>query len=99
MNVFRVEVYWWMCSGWMCSGWRCTGGCVPGGGVPGGGVLVDVFQVEAYCWVCNRWFSPQGYQGMVDGGENIEEATWESVSSMLQVVRDEPPALDLNLLV
>lgn len=28
----------------------------------------------------------QGYQGMVDGGENIKEATWESVSSMLQVV-------------
>ena len=29
----------------------------------------------------------QGYQGMVDGGEdNIIEATWESVSSMLQVV-------------
>ncbi|KAG2458468.1 PFKAP protein, partial [Polypterus senegalus] len=26
-----------------------------------------------------------GYQGMVDGGDNIEEATWESVSSMLQV--------------
>lgn len=23
---------------------------------------------------------------MVDGGENIREATWESVSSMLQVV-------------
>ena len=31
-------------------------------------------------------FSMQGYQGMVDGGENIEEASWESVSSMLQVV-------------
>lgn len=30
----------------------------------------------------------QGYQGMVDGGEdNIKEASWESVSSMLQVVR------------
>lgn len=28
----------------------------------------------------------QGYQGMVDGGDNIKEATWESVSSMLQVV-------------
>ncbi|XP_075968635.1 ATP-dependent 6-phosphofructokinase, platelet type isoform X8 [Anarhichas minor] len=27
----------------------------------------------------------KGYQGMVDGGENIEEASWESVSSMLQV--------------
>uniref|UniRef100_UPI003AABBBF4 ATP-dependent 6-phosphofructokinase, platelet type-like isoform X7 n=1 Tax=Centroberyx gerrardi TaxID=166262 RepID=UPI003AABBBF4 len=28
---------------------------------------------------------PKGYQGMVDGGGNIKEATWESVSSMLQV--------------
>lgn len=28
----------------------------------------------------------QGYQGMVDGGDNIKEASWESVSSMLQVV-------------
>ncbi|XP_075870954.1 ATP-dependent 6-phosphofructokinase, platelet type-like isoform X5 [Nelusetta ayraudi] len=27
----------------------------------------------------------KGYQGMVDGGDNIREATWESVSSMLQV--------------
>uniref|UniRef100_A0A8C1IVW9 ATP-dependent 6-phosphofructokinase n=1 Tax=Cyprinus carpio TaxID=7962 RepID=A0A8C1IVW9_CYPCA len=26
-----------------------------------------------------------GYQGMVDGGDNIKEASWESVSSMLQV--------------
>uniref|UniRef100_A0A673K834 6-phosphofructokinase type C n=1 Tax=Sinocyclocheilus rhinocerous TaxID=307959 RepID=A0A673K834_9TELE len=26
-----------------------------------------------------------GYQGMVDGGDNIKEATWESVSSMLQM--------------
>lgn len=33
-------------------------------------------------------FLNQGYQGMVDGGENIEEASWESVSSMLQVVSD-----------
>lgn len=31
-------------------------------------------------------FVYQGYQGMVDGGENIREASWESVSSMLQVV-------------
>lgn len=30
---------------------------------------------------------PQGYQGMVDGGRNIVEANWESVSSILQVVR------------
>lgn len=33
-----------------------------------------------------HFFFYQGYQGMVDGGENIKEATWESVSSMLQVV-------------
>ncbi|XP_041824067.1 ATP-dependent 6-phosphofructokinase, platelet type isoform X1 [Melanotaenia boesemani] len=31
------------------------------------------------------YFIHEGYQGMVDGGENIIEATWESVSSMLQV--------------
>ncbi|NXV20594.1 PFKAM protein, partial [Cepphus grylle] len=28
----------------------------------------------------------QGYQGLVDGGDNIKEATWESVSMMLQLV-------------
>uniref|UniRef100_A0A8C7ZJ55 ATP-dependent 6-phosphofructokinase n=1 Tax=Oryzias sinensis TaxID=183150 RepID=A0A8C7ZJ55_9TELE len=31
------------------------------------------------------YFIHEGYQGMVDGGDNIEEASWESVSSMLQV--------------
>ncbi|CAJ1081791.1 ATP-dependent 6-phosphofructokinase%2C platelet type isoform X7 [Xyrichtys novacula] len=31
------------------------------------------------------YFIHEGYQGMVDGGENIRDATWESVSSMLQV--------------
>ncbi|XP_060778501.1 ATP-dependent 6-phosphofructokinase, platelet type isoform X3 [Neoarius graeffei] len=31
------------------------------------------------------YFIHEGYQGMVDGGDNIEEATWEGVSSMLQV--------------
>nr|XP_040022892.1 ATP-dependent 6-phosphofructokinase, platelet type isoform X8 [Gasterosteus aculeatus aculeatus] len=31
------------------------------------------------------YFIHEGYQGMVDGGENIVEASWESVSSMLQV--------------
>lgn len=35
----------------------------------------------------------QGYQGMVDGGDNIREATWESVSSMLQVVSNTSDAL------
>ncbi|XP_030015310.1 ATP-dependent 6-phosphofructokinase, platelet type isoform X6 [Sphaeramia orbicularis] len=31
------------------------------------------------------YFIHEGYQGMVDGGDNIKEARWESVSSMLQV--------------
>ncbi|XP_037642710.1 ATP-dependent 6-phosphofructokinase, platelet type-like isoform X5 [Sebastes umbrosus] len=31
------------------------------------------------------YFIYEGYQGMVDGGGYIKEATWESVSSMLQV--------------
>ncbi|KAI4888180.1 hypothetical protein NFI96_014762 [Prochilodus magdalenae] len=31
------------------------------------------------------YFVHEGYQGMVDGGDNIKEATWESVSSMLQL--------------
>ncbi|XP_052404026.1 ATP-dependent 6-phosphofructokinase, platelet type isoform X7 [Carassius gibelio] len=31
------------------------------------------------------FFIHEGYQGMVDGGDNIKEASWESVSSMLQV--------------
>ncbi|KAM6900591.1 ATP-dependent 6-phosphofructokinase, platelet type isoform 5-T5 [Xenentodon cancila] len=31
------------------------------------------------------YFIHEGYQGIVDGGDNIKEATWESVSSMLQV--------------
>ncbi|KAM6226149.1 ATP-dependent 6-phosphofructokinase, muscle type [Porphyrio hochstetteri] len=31
------------------------------------------------------FFVQEGYQGLVDGGENIKEATWESVSMMLQL--------------
>uniref|UniRef100_A0A8V5GS37 Phosphofructokinase domain-containing protein n=1 Tax=Melopsittacus undulatus TaxID=13146 RepID=A0A8V5GS37_MELUD len=32
------------------------------------------------------YFVHEGYQGLVDGGDNIKEATWESVSMMLQLV-------------
>ncbi|XP_060104093.1 ATP-dependent 6-phosphofructokinase, platelet type isoform X2 [Heteronotia binoei] len=31
------------------------------------------------------YFIYEGYQGMVDGGDNIAEVSWESVSSILQV--------------
>uniref|UniRef100_A0A8C8S8U8 ATP-dependent 6-phosphofructokinase n=1 Tax=Pelusios castaneus TaxID=367368 RepID=A0A8C8S8U8_9SAUR len=31
------------------------------------------------------YFVHEGYQGLVDGGDNIKEATWEKVSMMLQL--------------
>uniref|UniRef100_A0A8C4QI26 6-phosphofructokinase n=1 Tax=Eptatretus burgeri TaxID=7764 RepID=A0A8C4QI26_EPTBU len=31
------------------------------------------------------YFIKEGYQGLVDGGHNIKEATWDSVSSILQL--------------
>ncbi|XP_027529260.1 ATP-dependent 6-phosphofructokinase, muscle type-like, partial [Neopelma chrysocephalum] len=31
------------------------------------------------------FFVYEGYQGLVDGGDHIQEATWESVSMMLQL--------------
>lgn len=34
---------------------------------------------------------------MVDGGDNIREATWESVSSMLQVVSEMKRMLHVGL--
>lgn len=35
---------------------------------------------------CKVHFIREGYQGMVDGGDNIEEATWSSVSSIIHKV-------------
>ena len=32
---------------------------------------------------CKVYFIREGYQGMVDGGNNIEEATWASVSGII----------------
>jgi 6-phosphofructokinase 1 len=32
---------------------------------------------------CNVHFIKEGYQGMVDGGDNIQEATWSSVSGII----------------
>ncbi|XP_022323820.2 ATP-dependent 6-phosphofructokinase-like isoform X1 [Crassostrea virginica] len=33
---------------------------------------------------CKVYYIKEGYQGMVDGGDNIEEATWSSSSGILQ---------------
>lgn len=35
---------------------------------------------------CKVFFIKEGYQGMVDGGDNIVEANWSSVSSIIHKV-------------
>lgn len=35
---------------------------------------------------CRVYFIKEGYQGMVDGGKYIEEATWSSVSCIIHRV-------------
>lgn len=35
---------------------------------------------------CRVFFISEGYQGMVDGGDNIREADWNSVSDIIQKV-------------
>lgn len=35
---------------------------------------------------CKVYFIKEGYQGMVDGGNNIVEATWSSVSCIIHKV-------------
>lgn len=35
---------------------------------------------------CKMYFIHEGYQGMVDGGDHIREATWSSVSSIIHKV-------------
>lgn len=36
---------------------------------------------------CKVFFIKEGYQGMIDGGDHIEEAKWSSVSSIIHKVR------------
>lgn len=48
---------------------------------------------------CKVFFIKEGYQGMVDGGANIEEANWSSVSSIIHRVSDFSPLFILILKV
>jgi len=32
------------------------------------------------------FYIPQGYQGLVDGGDNIKEVQWEEMSGIIQLV-------------
>lgn len=44
--------------------------------------LISVIQIFIFK-ISQVYFIREGYQGMVDGGENIEEANWASVSSII----------------
>ena len=41
---------------------------------------------EFVAFIIDHSFSIQGYQGLVDGGDNIKEVKWEEMSGILQLV-------------
>lgn len=62
-----------------------------------GGMLLNAHNILAlnYFWICNVFidtdtinmsFDLQGYQGLVDGGDNIKLAHWHSVTNIIQQV-------------
>ncbi len=44
-----------------------------------------VVRMGLYCG-CRVFFIREGYQGLCDGGSNIQEATWADVSGIVQLV-------------
>uniref|UniRef100_A0A8B9E702 Phosphofructokinase, muscle n=1 Tax=Anser cygnoides TaxID=8845 RepID=A0A8B9E702_ANSCY len=60
-----------------------------GGLIQAGGGALLCFSATAACHQLSPTPASRGpgagYQGLVDGGDNIKEATWESVSMMLQL--------------
>lgn len=44
-----------------------------------------VVRMGLYCG-CRVFFVKEGYQGLVDGGDNIKEASWADVSGISQLV-------------
>ena len=41
---------------------------------------------EFVAFIIDHFFPIQGYQGLVDGGDNIKEVKWEEMSGILQLV-------------
>lgn len=67
-----------------------TGECIAvltsGGDAQGMNAAVRaVVRMGIYCG-CRVFFIREGYQGLVDGGNNIQEASWADVSGILQLV-------------
>lgn len=49
------------------------------------GAVRSVVRMAIYCG-CRVYFIKEGYEGLVDGGDNIVEASWADVSGILQSV-------------
>uniref|UniRef100_A0A8B9HM02 Phosphofructokinase, platelet b n=1 Tax=Astyanax mexicanus TaxID=7994 RepID=A0A8B9HM02_ASTMX len=64
---------------------KCIGVLTSGGDAQGMNAAVRAVVRMGIYVRAKVYFIHEGYQGMVDGGDNIKEATWESVSSMLQL--------------
>ncbi|TRY53821.1 hypothetical protein DNTS_002778, partial [Danionella cerebrum] len=64
---------------------KCIGVLTSGGDAQGMNAAVRAVVRMGIYVGAKVYFVHEGYQGMVDGGDNIKEASWESVSSMLQV--------------
>ncbi|XP_016394012.1 ATP-dependent 6-phosphofructokinase, platelet type isoform X5 [Sinocyclocheilus rhinocerous] len=64
---------------------KCIGVLTSGGDAQGMNAAVRAVVRMGIYVGAKVYFIHEGYQGMVDGGDNIKEASWESVSSMLQV--------------
>ena len=45
-------------------------------------ILHNVFRFGLYLG-CKVYFIKEGYQGMIDGGDNIIEASWSDVSGII----------------
>ncbi|XP_030629174.1 ATP-dependent 6-phosphofructokinase, platelet type [Chanos chanos] len=64
---------------------KCIGVLTSGGDAQGMNAAVRAVVRMGIYVGAKVYFIHEGYQGMVDGGDNIREASWENVSSMLQV--------------
>nr|XP_025872821.1 ATP-dependent 6-phosphofructokinase, platelet type [Vulpes vulpes] len=64
---------------------KAIGVLTSGGDAPGMNAAVRAVVRMGIYVGAKVYFIYEGYQGMVDGGSNIVEADWESVSSILQV--------------
>ncbi|KFV64646.1 6-phosphofructokinase type C, partial [Dryobates pubescens] len=64
---------------------KAIGVLTSGGDAPGMNAAVRAVVRMGIYVKAKVYFVYEGYQGMVDGGDNIVEVSWESVSSILQV--------------